>query len=87
MGESIRLPSQSSTLLATHPMVRSAASVSIAAATQRGPGRASLLRSATYSPVACATPRLHPREAGVGTGLNDHGARNRGTDPRGAAIS
>jgi hypothetical protein len=53
-------PSQSRTLLATAPMVGSPWSVSTAARTHPVPGRASLLRNPTNSPVAAFTPVLHP---------------------------
>jgi len=53
-------PSQSSTFEAIAPIDGSAASGSTAADTQRSCGRASLLRNATYSPLAFATPRLQP---------------------------
>src|SRR5262249_25449458 len=58
--KSTRLPSQSSTLLATAATVGSARSTSTAELTQSLCGRASLFKNATTPPVACVTPRLQP---------------------------
>ena len=59
-------PSQSRTLLATHATEASRCSTATAAVSHAGSGRASLLRNATYWPVALRRAEVAPaREPGV----------------------